>query len=110
MIQGSKDAAVAFAMRRVLNARLSPFGTITNLTLDSAERRAQFRVALHGEIEPIDLDIRRYDIERAARGDWLTVVDAVASRQWVTAVLHHVAVGRRFHLSRKASLALRLIT
>ena len=110
MIQGSKDAALAFATRRVLNARLSPFGTITALSLDTAQRRAQFRLELCGEKEPLDVDVRKYDIERSAKGDWLTVVDAVASREWVTAALHHFAVGRRFHLSRKASMVLRFVT
>ena len=96
-------------MRRVLNARLHSFGTITALSLDTAQRRARFRLSLRGEKGPLDVDVRRYDIEGSAKGDWLTVVDAVASREWVTAALHHFAVGRRVHISRKASTALRLV-
>jgi len=92
-----------------LNARLSPFGTITALSLDTGQRRVQVSLALHGESAPIEIDVRRYDIERARTGDWLTVVDAVASREWVSAALHHFAVGQRFHISRKASMFLRLM-
>jgi hypothetical protein len=96
-------------MRGVLNARLDAFGEITDLSLDSAHRRAQVRLALRGERGPIDVDVRKYDIERADGGDWLTVVDAVASREWLTAALQHFAVGRRFHISRKAAIVLRLL-
>jgi hypothetical protein len=105
---GSKDAAVAFAIRRALNTRLDAFGEITDLSLDAANRRARFRLALHGEREPIDVEVRGYCVERADEGDWLSVDDAVASRQWLTAALHQFVVGRRFHISRKAALVLRL--
>jgi hypothetical protein len=104
---GAKDAALAFAMRRALNARLDAFGEITDLSLDTANRRVRLRVALRGESQPIDVDVRKYDI--ADDGDFLTVVDAVASREWLTAALQQFAVGRRFPIPHQAAVALRLL-
>jgi hypothetical protein len=104
---GAKDAALAFAARRALNAKLEAFGEITDLSLDTAHRRAQFRFVLRGEREPIDVDVRKYDV--ADDGDWLTVVDAVASREWLTAALQQFAIGRRFPIPHKAAVALRLL-
>ena len=96
-------------MRGLLNPRLSAFGEITDLSLDSSRRRARVRFALRGESDPIDINIRKYDIDHGDKGDWLIVVDAVASREWMTAALHQFVVGRRFHVSPKAGMALRLL-
>ena len=96
-------------MRGLLNPRLSAFGEIANLSLDTARRRARVRFALRGESEPIDIDIRKYAIAHGDEGDWLIVGDAVASREWVTAAMHQFVVGRRFHVSPKAGMALRLL-
>ena len=105
----SKDKALAFAMRSVLNHRLGAFGELTELTLDTTHRSATVRCALHGEREPVDLVVRKYRIEHVKGGAWLTIVDAVASRQWLTAMLKRFVVGQRLHVSTKAATALRLL-
>ena len=109
LVQGSKDTALAFAVRSLLNTRLGAFGEITELSLDTSRRSAQLRCILHGEVEPIDLDVRNYKIEHVDGDNWLTVVDAVASREWLTAALQQFVLGRRFHVSAKAGAALRLL-
>lgn len=79
------------------------------MSIDSASRRVRLRLALRGEVEPVDLDIRGYELERTAGGDWLTVLDAAASREWVTAALQQFVVGRRFRIPPQAAGALRLL-
>ena len=98
-MRGSKDTVLAFGVRTLLNSRLSAIGKITDLTVDTAHRRAQLRMALRGEPGAIDVADLRYDIQHADGSDWLTLVDAVASREWLTAALKQFAVGRSFHLS-----------
>lgn len=77
--------------------------------MDSANRRIRLRLALRGEVDPVDLDIRGYELERTGEGDWLTVVDAAASREWVTAALQQFVVGRRFRIPAQAAGALRFL-
>jgi hypothetical protein len=107
---GPKDAALAFTVRSLLNARLQAIGEITDLSLETGRRRAELHLALRGEAEPIHLEVRRYDLERIDGADWLTVVEAVASREWVSAALQQFAVGRRFPIPSKAATVLRLLT
>ena len=109
MIRGSKDAALAFALRRLLNAELAAIGEVTEVSLDTADRRARLRLALRGEPEPIDVEFAHYQLERTDEDDWLTVHDVVASREWLTAALRQFALGRRFHVSKPAASALRLL-
>jgi len=109
-IRGSKDALIAIALRTLLNRRLSAIGTITGLTLDTGRRRAELRIALRGEQGRTDVADLRYDIQHADGGDWLTLVGATASRDWLTAALEQFAVGRSFRLSPNGARVLRLLT
>jgi hypothetical protein len=109
-MRDSKDTVIAFGVRALLNSRLSAIGKITDLTVDTARRRAQLRMALRGEGEAIDIADLSYDIQHADGSDWLTLVDATASREWLTAALKQFAVGRSFHLSPNGARFLRLLT
>ena len=109
LVRHSKDAALALTLRRLLNARLEAFGEVTDVSLDTRSRRAEVRLALRGEGMPIDVDVRKYDIERVGKGHCLTVVEALASREWMTAALQQFVVGRRFHLSPNAAAVARLL-
>ena len=108
-MQGSKDTALAFALRSVLNTRVRAFGQVSDLSLDTARRSVKLRCELHGEVEPIDLDVRKYAVEHVNGSDWVTVVEAVASREWLTEALDQFIVGRRLRVSSKAGTALRLL-
>ena len=109
-MRGSKDTVVAFGVRTLLNSRLSAIGKITDLSLDTADRRAQFRVALRGERGAIDVADLRYDIHREDGSDWLTLVDAATSREWLTAALKQFVIGRQIHISPNGARVLRLLT
>jgi hypothetical protein len=109
-MRGPKDTVLAFGLRTLLNRRLSAIGTITELTLDTARRRARLHMELRGEQGRIDVAELSYDIQHADGSDWLTLVDATASREWLTAAITQFAVGRSFHLSRNGARVLRLLT
>jgi hypothetical protein len=108
-MRGSKDTVLAFALRTLLNSRLSAIGRITELSVDTAQRRARLRMALRGERGAIDAADLRYDLHRANGGDWLTLVDAASSREWLTAAVQQFAVGRPFPIPASAARALRLL-
>ena len=109
VVRASKDAAIALALRRLLNHRLGDLGEITALTLDTATRRAALRLMLPGERDPIAVRVRAYDLYQADGRQWLTLVDAEASRDWLTAALQRFAVGRPFVVSPHAARVLRLL-
>lgn len=110
VVRHSKDAVLAFAIRRLLNVHLEAVGEIVSLSVDGARRRARMAVALRGEREAIDVHVRKYQLERAQGRDWLTVVDADASRDWITGVMHQFVIGRRFDMSPRAAAVMRALT
>jgi hypothetical protein len=108
-MRGSKDTVVAFGVRALLNSRLRAIGKVTDLTIDTSRRRAQVRIALRGEGGAIDDADLRYEIQHTDGSDSLTLVDAVASREWMTAALKQFVVGRSFQLSPNGARVLRLL-
>jgi hypothetical protein len=109
-MRGSKDTVLAFGARTLLNNRLQAIGKVTDLTLDTARRRAQLKMTLRGERDAIDVADLHYDIQHADGSDWLTLVDAATSREWLTAALKQFAVGQAFRLSPSGARVLRLLT
>jgi hypothetical protein len=92
----------------VLDTRVGDFGDIIGLSLNTSDRSVHVRCALRGESEPIDVVLREYSVEQDDAGAWLTVGDATASREWLTAALRRFCVGRRFRVSSRTATALRL--
>jgi hypothetical protein len=95
-------------LRHLVNGRLA-FGEVTELSVDTRARRVHARLTLRGEAEPIDVAVRRYEVERAGDDSFLTIADAVASRAWLTVVLRQFVVNRRFFLPRNAAAVLRFV-
>ena len=108
-MRGRKDAALAFALRQVINRRLGAIGEVTRLALDTSDRRARLQVALRGERDEIDVEIREFVVDRSDGADWISLTGVSASREWVGAVLRQFVVGRSFRLSPRAAAAVRLL-
>jgi hypothetical protein len=109
LVRAPKDAALALMIRRLLNARLEAYGEVTELSLDTGRRRARIRMDLRGEAIPIEIEVRKYEIDHVSGGDTLTIVEVIASREWVTVALQQFVVGRRFHLPANAAAVARLL-
>lgn len=95
-LRGSKDAALALAARTFINTRFSKIGRMTELSVDTKMRTIRVRLVLKGEDEPIDIHVMRYGLERRSAGATLTIVDAVASRKWLTEALNEFVIGQPF--------------
>jgi hypothetical protein len=108
-VRGSTDAALALAARTLINRRLQDIGEVTELALDTAEQSLRASVVLKGEPVPVDVDVRRYELEHSHDGSTLTLVDATASRPWIDETLRAFVIGRPLHVPAKAAAALRLL-
>jgi hypothetical protein len=108
-LRGSKDAALAFAARTALNTRLVGIGEITELAVDTELRAFHLRLNLDGEAEPIDIHVKKYTLTRTGEEATLTIINATASRPWLTQALRQFAVGRPFKIPPTAGLVMKLL-
>jgi hypothetical protein len=110
LLRSSKDAALALGVRTLFNTRFSRIGHMTELTIDTKKRTIDIRLDLAGESEPIKIHIKKYSLRASPDRATLTVVDAAASREWLTEVLREFVVGRTFDIPAKAGAVLKLLT
>jgi hypothetical protein len=110
LLRGSKDAAVAATARRLFNTKFSAIGEMTDLSVDTKNYTCRARLQLAGEPEPVEIHVKKYRLEQRTEGATLTIVDATASRDWLTQVLQQFVVGREFTIPDRAAAVLKLLT
>jgi len=109
-LRGSKDAALALAVRTFVNTRFSRIGQMTELSVDTKRRTIRVWLALKGEDEPIAIHVKKYSLERRSTRATLTIEDAVASREWLTEAMKEFVIGRRLIIPERAAAILKLLT
>jgi hypothetical protein len=110
LLRGSKDVALGFTVRTLLNTRLRGIGEIADLAVDTRKRAVRLQVTLVGETKPVEIQVRRYSLQHSGNDATLTVVDAAASRPWVDEALRTFVVGRSFVIPSTAVAVLKLLT
>jgi hypothetical protein len=94
----------------LFNTKFSEIGQMTELSVDTKKRAFRLRLDLAGEPEPIEIHVKKYSLERRQERATLTIVDAAASREWLTQVLQEFVVGRKFTIPDRAAAVLKLLT
>ena len=110
VLHRSKDATLAFTVRLAVNTKLRSIGAMTELSIDTKNKRVRVRLELLGEQEPIDVDILRYSLKEKGETTYITIEEATSSREWVTVALREFIVGQDLALPAKAGAVLKLLT
>jgi hypothetical protein len=109
VLHHSKDAAVAFTARIAINIKLRLIGQMTELSIDTQNKRVRVRLELLGENEPIDVEILRYCLKEKGETTYITIEEVTSSREWLTVALREFVVGQDLALPAKAGAALKLL-
>jgi hypothetical protein len=110
LLRGPKDSALAFTARTFVNNRFQEIGQLTDLSVDTKTQTLKLRLSLSGEVEPVEIYVRKYRIRRGGDRSLLTIIDATASRRWLDAALREFVLGRSFAIPQGAGTALKLLT
>ena len=82
---------------------------MTELAVDTKNRRLRVRLELVGEDEPIDIDVTRYELRRDPRGSEITIQSATASKRWLNVAIREFVIGKSFPIPEKAEALLKLL-
>ena len=108
---GAKDWLIQKAAVAMLNqAVIKPYGTITDLKLDTGRRSIEAEVELKGESAPVRVHIREYEIVEENGTPYLVIKDVSTSREWLTTLAQNYAIGRRFEIPAAARSYLPMLT
>jgi hypothetical protein len=102
----AKDRLTSQAAHAYVAEWLRPYGTLETLRIDSARRRIEIVVQLHGETAAVAVTLERYETVPHERGTALRVLESSASREWLAAVLRDHLHGRPLRLPAWAAALL----
>ena len=89
------NSFAAAAARAALNAQyLQPYGSITELKIDSNNKSLFVTLALKGEHEPVEIRVPRYELVQRGGETFLELDEIITSREWLNVLL-------REHLAEK---------
>jgi hypothetical protein len=94
----AKDRAVEASAKAFLERKLSNFGQIQQLQMDTRARSASITVLLKGEVTPISIQVYDYEIIQRDGASWIRINKVTASREWMGAALQEYVVGQQFKL------------
>jgi hypothetical protein len=100
-LQGQKDTSVSFLVEKMLQKKIEPFGRLLEFKLDSRQNGASLKLLLKGETEPVMLWVDEYLLVQSANQISVTVRRARASREWITALLDELLLGKPFIVPEK---------
>jgi len=106
MLQAMKDKALSTGAKIAINQHIREYGSITNLSLNSKFKSMHMNVLLHGEQEPIEVQVENYLI---TEGNQLKISGVATSREWInTLALNHLE-GKEFAISSEYAQMLKAI-
>lgn len=83
-LDGSKDGMVVSFLKPELENYLSGIGTIENIELDTPNKRAAVTIAMHGDPNPVKIQIDRYSLAASPAGSLLTIHDySCPTHEWI---------------------------
>lgn len=77
--------------RLFINHFMAEFGEVTELAIDSDDRSITARIALRGEVLPVEVRAVRYRIEE----DGLVIEQFACERDWIATVLNRFLAGHK---------------
>jgi hypothetical protein len=101
---------LGFTARVAINTKLRLIGQMTELSIDTKNKRVRVRLELLGEKEPIDVEILRYSLKENGETTCITIEEVTSSREWLTAALREFVVGQDLTLPAKAGAVLKFLT
>ena len=84
-------------------------GQMTELSIDTKDKRVRVRLELLGEKEPIDVEILRYSLKEKGKTTCITIEEVTSSREWLTVALREFVVGQDLAIPAKAGAVLKLL-
>lgn len=91
-----KDALISSVIKPLVQTKLNPYGTMTKLNINSADKSVHISLDLKGESSPIEIHIRDYQITRDGGKNAIRLGAIETSREWMTQLIEaYLPEGKR---------------
>ena len=97
-MRNMKDQAIAAALKAYATDRLSPYGNLLDVTVDTAAQMVEGTISLHGESGPVTIKVEHYRFEKVEGRTVLKLETITATREWMGTLLTHIYGSKPFKL------------
>ncbi|WP_456392133.1 hypothetical protein [Nitratifractor sp.] len=101
MILRLKDQALSRALTLAVNAKISSYGRVTKLRLDSSSRIIEAELDLEGEVMPLRLTLRDYRFVHRGGKLYLSIGKIESSRRWIESLADDYLRNREVELPER---------
>ena len=101
LLHKGKDIALSSAILAILNAKLKKFGKISNLKLNTKNKKIELKIGLKGELEPLIVTVHRYEIKEVDKKHYLITHNIDTSREWINLVAQEYFSNEKFEIPQK---------
>lgn len=105
MFTAAKDSMTSAAARAYVNQRIARYGKLDEFRIDSRLKTMTATGSLHGESEPITVQVAKYAIEESGPKRFIRVEGCTCTRPWLQSLLVDFVEQRRIELPAWASAA-----
>ncbi|MEO6876584.1 MAG: hypothetical protein ABI222_17350 [Opitutaceae bacterium] len=101
-----KDSMTSQAAKSFVNGKITRYGTVQDLKIDSGNKTVDVTCQLIGEAAPIRITVDSYVVESVGDKKFIKVTGVSCSRPWLQNLLTDFAKDRRVEVPPWASAAL----
>jgi len=80
---GFMDKTVAVGLKQIIDAKIENFGKVTDLQLNSGQKRLDMTVQLNGETEPLRVTVTNYELVKSGDATVVIFKELHTSREWL---------------------------
>jgi hypothetical protein len=96
-----KDRALSRTLEALSRQFVGRYGTLSDIRLDSRERKIELELLLKGESTPVRIFIQRYDILSEEEKSYIVCRDITVSREWMKALAEDFLREKKFEIPHK---------
>jgi len=96
-----KDQAISKALALAINAKISSYGSVTKLRLNSCSRIIEVELDLKGEVMPLRLTLRDYRFVHREGKLYLSIGTIESSRRWIESLADDYLRNREVELPER---------
>ena len=104
-----KDKAVSFTLKQLINLNIKEFGEMLKLNLNSKDKKLELEVMLLGEKEPLNIEIKSYQLKQKDDKYFLTLSDIHTSREWINIVIQNYFKNQEIEIPENIAKTLKII-
>jgi sporulation protein YlmC with PRC-barrel domain len=101
ILHRGKDLALSLGIKKVINLKIKKFGNISNLSLDTKNKKINLELVLKGEEKALEVIVNNYTFEEKQNKYYLIASDIESSREWLTIILEEYIDKQEFEIPKE---------